>query len=229
MFPSEEKIRSLSLVDILESLSREQVEELAWQVPDIRLGEGEILYAPGDAAGKFFILRSGSVRIYKVAAGRQFTLAVMRPGNMFGEMAPSGQRPREAYAQATEPSEVSVLSSADVRRLVLEHPGVALRTVDLLAERLRIQESRMADLALKEVPARLAGLILLLVESEGVVSAGGLRIPIHYTHHLLGTMVGANREAVTRALGHLRRSGAIEIRGRQIHVQNLETLRRIAR
>ncbi len=42
-------------------------------------------------------------------------------------------------------------------------------------------------------------------------------------------MIGANREAVTRALGRLRRGGIIEIRERRIHVADIEALRRVAR
>ena len=49
-----------------------------------------------------------------------------------------------------------------------------------------------------------------------------------YTHQELATMVGANREAVTRALGKLRRMGAVELRARQIFVVDLETLERTA-
>ena len=52
-----------------------------------------------------------------------------------------------------------------------------------------------------------------------------LKIPTHYTHQHLGTMVGANREAITRAFGHLQDEGVVELRRRLIHVPDAEALR----
>jgi CRP/FNR family transcriptional regulator len=57
----------------------------------------------------------------------------------------------------------------------------------------------------------------------------GARLPTRYTHRQLGSMIGANREAVTRALGKLRCGGVIEVRERRIHVADIEALRRAAR
>ena len=74
------------------------------------------------------------------------------------------------------------------------------------------------------MPARLASLILFLVKSEGVQRRGEIRIPTSYTHEHLGTMIGANREAVTRAFGRLQDEGAIQMRRRFIYVQDVEAL-----
>jgi CRP/FNR family transcriptional regulator len=86
----------------------------------------------------------------------------------------------------------------------------------------------MEDLTLKEVPARLASLILFLVESKGVQVPGEISIPTRYTHEHLGTMIGANREAVTRAFGRLQDEGVIQIRRRLIYVEDVEALERAA-
>jgi CRP/FNR family transcriptional regulator, cyclic AMP receptor protein len=100
--------------------------------------------------------------------------------------------------------------------------------ISLLSERLHYYETRMEDVTLKEVPARLASLILFLVESEGVQIPGEIRIPTSYTHEHLGTMIGANREAVTRAFGRLQDDGAVQVRRRLIYVEDVEALERVA-
>jgi CRP/FNR family transcriptional regulator, cyclic AMP receptor protein len=75
----------------------------------------------------------------------------------------------------------------------------------------------------------LASLLVLLLESEGVVTGDySLKIPTHYTHQHLGTMVGANREAITRAFGQLQDEGVVELRRRLIYVPDAEALRRRA-
>jgi CRP-like cAMP-binding protein len=227
--PSQKKVRLLSLVDVFQPLSREQIEELRRQLPDVRLRKDEIFYAPGDANEKLFILRSGLVRMYKMVVGRELTLAMVEPGTVFGEMALTAQRLHGAYAQAVEPCEISVMTNADLRELILKHPEVGLRMVDLLGERLSVQESRMADIALKDVRARLASLVLRLVGSEGVMTDGGrIRIPTLYTHQQLGSMIGANREAVTNAFAGLQVDGGVELIRRRIYITDVEALRREA-
>jgi CRP/FNR family transcriptional regulator len=57
---------------------------------------------------------------------------------------------------------------------------------------------------------------------------GGRKIPTRYTHNQLASMVGSNREALTRALGKLRRAGAVEVKNRRIHVTDADTLERLA-
>jgi CRP/FNR family transcriptional regulator, cyclic AMP receptor protein len=66
------------------------------------------------------------------------------------------------------------------------------------------------------------------VASEGVVTREGYRILTRYTHQQLATMIGANREAVTRAFGKLRSEGGVELRERRIFVTDQEALKRAA-
>jgi CRP-like cAMP-binding protein len=81
--------------------------------------------------------------------------------------------------------------------------------VRILSERLAVSEDRHSELVRKEVPARLASLIRKLIEHQAiVVSDGSCMVPTRFTHRQLASMVGANREAVTRAFKKLRRAGS---------------------
>ena len=139
----EERVRLLSLVDIFEPLSEEEIKRLNGQLSDIHLEPGQIFYTPQDLSERLFILWKGRVRIYKTTDGREFTLATVDEGTVFGEMALTAQRLQEAYAQAIEPSEVSVMHREDLERLVLEKPEVGLKITHLLSERLRRYETRL--------------------------------------------------------------------------------------
>ena len=225
----EEKLRLLSMVDVLEPLSGEELEEFGRRVPDTHVERGRILYAPGNRSEALFMLKRGKVRIYKVTPdGWEFTLAVVEAGTMFGEMALTAQRLREAYAEATEPSDICILKSEDLERLVRVNPDVGLRMLRVLSERLRACEGRLEDIRLKDVPARLAGLVLQLAESEGVMTPEGPMIPTHYTHRRLATMIGTSRESVTRAFTRLQETGAVELRRRHIHVRDMAALEQAA-
>jgi CRP/FNR family cyclic AMP-dependent transcriptional regulator len=226
---AEEDIRLLSMVDIFEPLSREELEAINWNRLETSIKAGETFFMPMDLGETLFILKSGRVRLFKKnSEGREFTLAVLESGTVFGEMSITAQRLRNAYAQAIEPSNVAAMCRADVERLIMEKPRVGLQLVHLLSNRLNAYEIRLEDLALKKVPARLASLLCLLIESQGIRTSEGYKIPTRYTHQQLATMIGANREAVTRAFSVLREIGAVEVRRRYICVEDIEALERAA-
>src|SRR5215211_1553701 len=228
----QEQVELLSGVDIFESLPKEEIREILIDFlkrnVEINLRSGEVFYTPRQPDGKLFVLKQGRVRIYKMEASKEFTLEVVGAGTVFGEVAFTPHALRDAYAEAMEPSILLAMERADVERLIEEKPQVGIRMISLLSERLHYYETRMQDVTLKEVPARLASLILFLVESEGVIRPGEIGIPTRYTHEHLGTMIGANREAVTRAFGHLQDEGALQMRRRFIYVQDVEALERAA-
>jgi CRP/FNR family cyclic AMP-dependent transcriptional regulator len=225
----EERIRLLSMVDIFEPLSFEEIEDLNGHLPDRHLEQGEMLYIPEDSSERLFMLQKGKIRIFRTTPdGRELTLAIVESGTVFGEMSLTGQQLQGAYTQAMEPSEVSMMLRADLERLVLEKPEVGLKIMHLLSERLRRYETRLEDITMKDVQARLASIIVMLVESEGVRSGTGYRIAAHYTHERLGTMIGTNREAVTRAFRVLQDEGVVELRRRLIYVPDIESLKRSA-
>ena len=228
----EEQVELLSRVDIFESLPKEEIREILDELlernAEISLGAGEVFYTPLEPDGKLFILKKGRVRIYKMEGSREFTLEVVDAGTVFGEVAFTAHRLRDAYAEATEPSILLAMERADVERLIQQKPQVGLRMISLLSERLHYYETRLEDVTLKGVPARLASLILFLVEREGVQVPGEIGIPTRYTHEHLGTMIGANREAVTRAFGRLQDEGAVQLRRRIIYVSDVEALERVA-
>ena len=87
----------------------------------------------------------------------------------------------------------------------------------------------MKDLASKEVSARLASLILVLLQSEGVVTREGhYRLDALYTHEHFATMIGARRVSVTRAFKRLQDIGCVQLLRRQVYVTDLATLSRLA-
>ncbi len=174
------------------------------------------------------MLLAGRIRLYGMAGGQELTFDIIQAGTVFG-VASLMERTQDEYALALEPSQVGLLDLNDFWHLVRQNLEVIARVVKLLGNRLRLSRNRMTDIALKEVPARLASLILDLVQSEGVVTREGhYKIPAHYTHEQLATMIGAKRVAVTRAFGKLQDAGCVWLWRRQIYVVDLATLRQLA-
>ncbi len=229
MLSPKEKVQLVCLADILEPLSEEQVKAVHQRLPETHLKQGQIFYTPEDRGEGLFLVKSGRVRIYKLEpTGREFTLAVVGEGTIFGEMALTAQRLRGAYAEAIEPTVICTIKREEIERLVRENPEVGLKIISILSERVQMRENQLEDISLKSIPARLASLILRLAESEGTMSPEGIKIPTHYTHEQLATMIASSRVSVTKAFAQLQDGGVVELRRRHIHVKDIEVLERVA-
>jgi CRP/FNR family transcriptional regulator, cyclic AMP receptor protein len=223
-----ERVRLLSMVDLFEPLTAEQKDLLAQRTLERAFERGETVYAPGDSSEAVFVLLTGRLRLYGMAGGQELTFEVVRASTMFG-IASLMERTQDEYAIALEPSRVGVVGLNDFWHLVRQTPEVNARLVKVLGDRLRMTRGRMADIALKETTARLASLILDLVQSEGVVTREGhYKIVAHYTHEQLAAMIGATRGSVTRAFSKLQDSGCVRLIRRLIYVVDLEALKRSA-
>jgi CRP/FNR family cyclic AMP-dependent transcriptional regulator len=225
----QEQIHLLSMVDILGPLSDEEMEDLAKRAPDTFLEQGDVLYSPQDSTERLFILKKGRVQLYEMdRGGEEITLSVVEEANVFGEMALTGQSLEGLYVRALTPSTVVSLRREELEDLIMTKPEVGLRLVRKLAEKLHASEARYADIIGKDVPARLATLILTLVDSEGVVSSESYRIPTHYTHEQLASMIGCKRVAVSRAFSRLKEAGAVQLKERHIIIKDIDTLKNLA-
>jgi CRP/FNR family cyclic AMP-dependent transcriptional regulator len=225
----QEQIRLLSMVNILGPLSDEEMDDLAKRTPDTFLEQGDILYGPQDGTERLFILKKGRVQLYEVdRGGEEITLSVIEDGNVFGEMALTGQSLGGVYVRALVPSTVATLWRESLELLIMKKPEVGLTLVRDLAEKLHASEARYSEIVSKDVPARLASLILTLLDSEGTVSSESYRIPTRYTHEQIASMIGCKRVAVTRAFSRLKEAGAVQLKERHILVEDIDTLKDLA-
>ena len=227
--PPAEEHGFLAKVDILEGLPQAEVDYVVTHSATVRLDKKKS-FALSEDSRRILVLLSGRVRVHEPSVGDQdLTISMVEEGTVLGQTGFAPRRSRALRVEALEPSVLSVVAWEDFEDLVLRYPKVGVKTIRLLSERLAVCEGRLSDMVRKEVPARLAGLILSLSEHQGVVTGDGNHMtPTRYTHKQLASMVGSNREAVTRALGQLRKAGAVEIRDRHIYVTDREELERYA-
>lgn len=229
--------RALRKVEVLEPLTDAEIEDLTGRLPTLRLQKGNILFTPAHHSSLSFFLLEGAVRIYKTCESRELTLEIVHAGSMFSSSSAADASAESPYAQESaggmncglyaqtlRPARVAMIRHEHFKRLVREHPEVGLKAMANLERRLSFYAERMFDLGTREVPSRLARLILWLLEDEGVVSKEGIKISTRYTHEELATMIGSRRVAITRALRELKNNG-VELKSRHIHVMDMEALR----
>jgi CRP-like cAMP-binding protein len=226
---AEDHTTLLSGVGLFALLSQEQLGRIAHGIPSKSFEVGEHVFTPAYRGKLLFLLLEGRVRIYRLEAGQEVTIGLLEDGEMFGEATFTSREGKGSYAQVIAPSKIAFLSRSTFYRLIQREPELGIRAIELLGERLSFYEQRIADMGLKKVPARLASLILQLVEADGIVTGKGrYRLSTHYTQEQLALMIGAKRVAVSRAMKGLREAGAVETGRRLIVVKDAEMLGKIA-
>ena len=144
---------------MLEPLSSDEINWLSLRTTERNFQGGDIVHVPGDASEIVYLLLAGSTRLYGMMGEQELTFDIIRSSMVFG-VASLMERTQDEYAMALEPSRIGLVGLNTFWHLEKQNPEVNARLVKLLGDRLRLRRSRMTDIALKEVPARLASLIL---------------------------------------------------------------------
>ena len=218
-----EDVSPLSGSELFSSLDEEALARVAAKATNVQLDRNDTLFNEGDEADDLFVVLSGRIAIAKRSTdGRESLVALMEPGDIFGEMPLFDDEPRSASARALERSEL-VRVPFDVVRAELEaHPGLLWDVVALFATRLRATDDALADAMLLDVTGRTAKRLL---ELSG--DADEFVLPI--TQEELAGLVGASRERVNKSIAAFIRLGWIDQTERRYRILNRDRLAERAR
>jgi CRP/FNR family cyclic AMP-dependent transcriptional regulator len=217
-----QKIDYLRKIDVFQSLSTAEMQEMDRTTTMSTCRRGKIFYQPEDTSEVLFILKKGHVQLYRLSPeGKKLVVATIGPGTIFGEMAIIGQGMQNTFAEAVDDCLLCVMSRHDVERLILSKPAVALHFMEVMADRLRRAEARLEEMAFKSIPARLATLLLHLRQEQGDCISG-------YTHQDLAEAIGTYRETTTQTLNEFKARELIEIGRKRIDIINPTGLEEVA-
>jgi len=191
---------------------------------------GHVFHAPNEVGNQLFVLRTGRVRIYKLAPeGRALTLMVLEPITIFGEMSLVGQGLHDTFAEATSACVIGVIERTTLRHILERYPQVAIASMELMGQRLRAMEHKLADLAFKSVPQRLASVLLNLAGMPvGQGQPAAQPNVVRVTHQQLAELIGSYRETVTKAIGDMREAGLVRSEDDALALIDLAQLQRLA-
>lgn len=189
-----------------------------------RYQRGEIIALEGERGGPLRYVSSGAIKLFAISAeGREQVLRLVAAGQLFNTAAALTGGPSAATAAALEPSEVYIIPSGTLRRLMTTHPQMAQAAVQTLASTLRELVTLAEDLSFHPVAERMARLLL---EQEQCPCE---RCRAHrLTQQELAAVVGTAREVVGRTLQAWQDAGAVRVQRGAIVVLNHERLRLLA-
>lgn len=186
---------------------------------------GYTFYGPDDPGANVYLLRRGRVRLSTISPeGRALAMLLLEAPSVFGEMSLLEGWRHDNYAVSVTPCLVATLRRDTLRRALHAQPSLALRFMTVMSRRLRAIERKLADIAFRSVPQRLAAALLgLWAECRDMPPA------VRSTHQQLAEMIGSHRETVTKAIGDFRAAGLIRVDEEAIYLTDLVRLGDLAR
>jgi len=230
--PIEATIELLRRVSLFSELSPSELEKIARVAVPRSYQAGSIILREGDPGDTCYILRSGEARVVRQHAdGRAITLTNLGPGEIFGELAMFDGEVRSATVEAVDDVRAVAILAGDLKRLLAEHPEIAVKLLGALAARLRETNARISRQSFQKVSSRVAGVLVELAETgtrTGVQGPGGQvnEVVVRSTQADLAQLAGTSREAASRFLATLQRAGVLTTKRGRIVVHDPPALHR---
>lgn len=215
---------------LFSALDDDSIASLVSSLAETRLRRGEVLFHEGDSGDKLYVVLEGKVKLGRTSAdGRENLLAILGPGQMFGELSLFDPGPRSATVTAVTESTFASLSHEDLQLWLEGRPVVARGLLSQLAARLRKANDVVADLVFSDVPGRVAKALIDLADRFGRTADDGVHVHHDLTQEELAQLVGASRETVNKALADFTSRGWLRLEPRSVVIMDIERLSRRAR
>lgn len=205
----------------------QEIEKFAHLFHEYDYSAKDLVFAEGDLGDAIYLLKTGHVRLYRLTEdGKEITLAILGPGDVFGELALFEQSRRTTFAETLDASHICAASVEDFTRLMAHRPQMTMMVARQIARRRDQAETRLAGLAYGTVRGRLTAALRQLAEEHGeLLEDGSTRVNLRLSHQELAHIVGTSRESCTIELGKLTRQGLLRIdEDHRIVIHDLERL-----
>ena len=217
-------VAAMKAAAIFSTVDGEAVAELARRCRRVRLRTGEMAVRAGESADRFFVILSGRVKVYKLSPkGDEQILHLYGPGQSFGDAAMWSGGEYPAFAEAVADATLLVVTRQVLHEAILASPELAMGMLGGLSRKLQEFARLIEQLSLKEVPARLAA--VLLAEAA---AAGSNTFRLRQSKRELAAQIGTVAETLSRALAKLKAAGLVGVRGSQIRILDADGLDRVA-
>jgi CRP/FNR family transcriptional regulator len=221
----EESVTLLGQVPVFETLAPEDLQHVAEVAVPRSFAAHQVIFREGDESDTCYIVRNGHARAMREHAdGRTLALAHFGPGDIFGELAMFDNERRSATIETLDAVDAIALAGSDMRRLLRQHPDIAVKLVISLGRRLRDANERLARQSFQTVQSRVAVVLDGLVRQAQNEGAAPTDVLVTITQADIAQLAGSSRESASRFLAVLERAGVITQGRGRITVHDPESL-----
>ena len=216
-----EVIHSLKRVPMFSDLLEEDLNMISEIILTRKYRKSMIIFMEGEPGDGLYFVKEGRVKISKMTSdGREQILHLLQQGDVFAEVTLFDGGPFPATAEVLEDSVVGIIRNQDIDRLIKNYPDLAVRLLKIMSKKLRMAQTQIRDLALKDTYGRMVGMLLKLGDEYGKECEQGLKITIPLGRQELANMIGTSRETVTRILSDFKKSKVIVLDKQEIIITN---------
>lgn len=193
------------------------------------LKRGHVLARQGDAAGHFYLLESGFLKILQLTAeGTEVIVRFVAPGEPFGGVVALGNAAYPVTAVVVQPSVVRSWTREAVTELLTQTPQVRVNIMREMTTHMTDALTRVRELTTARVGQRLAHALLRLSRQCGQQGPDGILISQPLTRQELADLTGATLYTVSRTLAKWESQGLLESRQHRLLLKSLRQLEQIA-
>lgn len=193
-----------------------------------RFSPGTVVFREGDPSDVVFLLQSGRIRLFKQVGAIERSLRVVRPGDLFGELALLQGSHRQSTAVALDESLALAFDHATFHQVAQTNPDVGLRVIEQIVRRLRDAEDQIEVLMVRDHQSKVVVALMKLAQRElsnPDQSEGQVTLQISPLE--LSAQVGLDVEVVKRVVSQLRETGYVRIQDERVELSSLDTLREL--
>ncbi len=150
--------------------------------------------------------------------GREIIITTVKAGEMFGELALISAGEHDTMAEMMTKGKIAAVGIASFQELLEQLPKLSFLVARLMGMRRMLLESKLEDLAFRNVPERLAKFLLEEAADSGRADGGSITLRSQYSQQEIGSMIGSTRETTSHFLNDFRRSGLIDFNKRLISI-----------
>jgi CRP/FNR family transcriptional regulator, cyclic AMP receptor protein len=211
---------------IFQAMQPEELDGILRLSSERHASRGTVIFQKGDAGSSLMAVLRGRVRVSSISSeGREVTLNVISPGEIFGEIALLDAKPRSADATAIEDTLLLIVERRQFLPFLRQNDDLYLRLLSMLCDRLRRTSLALEELAMFDLPARMARLLIKLGADYGRPGPKGLRIDLKLSQRDISTLVASSRESVNKQLRAWRETGVVDVESGYIVLRRPEQLK----
>ena len=190
-------------INLLDELKDPKYEQLCAEFTTVKYNKGQLIYAPGQDHDLVIIIKQGKVRVYLAMEDKEFSLALLEPGDLYTSHT-------RAHVTAVEDVTLLTMPTGHFHRYMVSYPALSRTIVSILGELLKQSFSIIDNLVFKDISGRLAEFFLHEAEHNGLTTDEGTLLQIDLTMEQLAAIIGSSRQTVSTIINSMQRAEVIQ-------------------
>ena len=217
-----------SKVPIFKNLEPEQISEVIGLIVRKKYQKGEMIFLQGDSLDGLYIINHGKIKLFKYTKeGKEQILYILSEGDFIGELSLINTEEVNYNAEALETVNMCLIKKSDFLKILKDNPNMSLKLLEILSQRIIKLETLVQSLSTKDVEARIAQLLIELVEEFGIQKNENTELIIPLTREDMANYIGVTRETISRKLSIMQDEGIIELIGnKKLLISNIDALKK---